>query len=198
MDRAVAARLDSIRSHLQQSAKIQHEDEEQAAKATTTSIGVLGVSGSCGGGGSGSGDCVPQRFAGKYALITGASKGIGAAIAIRLAREGAHVGIVYGRDRAGAERTRDQIVSFGIPASRTFIAGADMGDPTGIEGLFDAYFAHWPRLDVCIPNAGSSFAFDGLAACRSAVVLRHTMMMRREYNQSTEVIWLASGDVAGV
>jgi 3-oxoacyl-[acyl-carrier protein] reductase len=99
-----------------------------------------------------------QRFEGKFALITGGSKGIGAAIAVRLAREGAHVCIVYGSDKAGAERTVEEIESHGIPKSRTLVLGADVSKPEAITAMFDAYFEHWPRLDVCIPNAGASCA----------------------------------------
>ena len=63
------------------------------------------------------------RFAGKYCIVTGASKGIGFAIAVRLAREGGHVCIHYGRDKAGAERTaatiKDYLAKDGIEEERT-------------------------------------------------------------------------------
>ena len=132
---ASVRRLDSLTSHL--ATPIAPSQRGAGAKSTAAS------------------QMLPQRFAGKYALVTGASKGIGAAIAVRLAREGAHVCVVYGRDKAGAERTVSQIVSHGIPRSRTLVLGADMGSAEAIAGLFDSFFEHWPRLDVCIPNAGA-------------------------------------------
>jgi len=50
-----------------------------------------------------------QRYTGKYCLVTGGSKGIGRGICLRLAQEGAHVAIHYGRDKKGAEVTQQMI-----------------------------------------------------------------------------------------
>lgn len=140
---ASTRRLNALTSHLATSLAHAHCSFQRGVDANDTAAA------------SASSAQLPQRFAGKYALVTGASKGIGAAVAVRLAREGAHVCVVYGRDKAGAERTVSQIVSHGIPRSRTLILGADMGNAEAIAGLFDSYFEHWPRLDVCIPNAGA-------------------------------------------
>jgi glucose 1-dehydrogenase len=97
------------------------------------------------------------RFAGKFALVTGSSKGIGAGIAIRLAREGAHVAIHYGRDEAGARSTQAAIVALGIDVSKTMILGANMSEESEIRAMFATYFSTWPTLDVLIPNAGVQY-----------------------------------------
>lgn len=100
-----------------------------------------------------------MRFKGKYCLVTGASKGIGKATALRLAQEGAHVAIHYGRDLKGAEECASEIAAWnskrGITEERTMLLQADMEKEEAIMEMFKQYFAKWSRLDVCIPNAGT-------------------------------------------
>jgi len=104
------------------------------------------------------------RFAGKYCIVTGASKGIGHAVSLRLAQEGAHVALHYGRDKAGAEDCAAQIKAWnsahGVEEERTMILQADTGDEKEIVKMFEEYFNKWPRLDVCIPNAGTQDACE--------------------------------------
>jgi len=145
---------------------------------------------------SASAQALPQRFEGKYALVTGGSKGIGAAVAVRLAREGAHVCVVYGRDKAGAERTVSEIVAHGIPRSRTLVLGADMAKPEQITAMFDDYFAHWPRLDVCIPNAGRwcrgslvSESIEGEVISRAPSLTLKLVLMVQGFNMARSRIW---------
>ncbi len=92
-----------------------------------------------------------MRLLDKTILITGASKGIGAALALGCAREGADVIINYHSDRAGAETTANQITDLGRQAA---VIQADVGRVSDIEKLFAQARQRFSRLDVLINNAG--------------------------------------------
>jgi 3-oxoacyl-[acyl-carrier protein] reductase len=87
----------------------------------------------------------------RSAIVTGASKGIGAAIAARLARDGFAVTVHYGRDRAAAEA-----IVAGIEAAggRAIAVGADLADPTAMATLFDATEKAFGGVDALVNNAG--------------------------------------------
>lgn len=99
-----------------------------------------------------------KRLEGKSALVTGASKGIGAAIARRLGDEGAAVVVNYATDREGAERVVAGIVAAG---GRATAIQADVSKPQEIERLFEEAKGAYGRLDVLVNNAGV-FAFGPL------------------------------------
>src|SRR2546430_2754912 len=90
------------------------------------------------------------RLAGKIALITGASRGIGYAAALALARAGAHV-VALARTVGGLEELDDAIGAAGGTAT---LVPLDLKDYEGIARLGAALAERYRRLDVLIGNAG--------------------------------------------
>ncbi|MBV9881906.1 MAG: SDR family NAD(P)-dependent oxidoreductase [Sphingomonadaceae bacterium] len=88
-------------------------------------------------------------FAGKLALVTGAGRGIGAAIAEALAAEGAHV-VLTARTSAELEAVEERIDAAGGSAT---IAPLDLAEPDGVARLAQAIGGRWPTLDVLVLNA---------------------------------------------
>ncbi len=91
-----------------------------------------------------------ERLAGQLALVTGASRGIGAATAIALAAEGAHV-VLTARTTGGLEEVEDVIYAAGGSAT---IAPMDFADRDGIPRLVAAIAERWRALDMLVLNAG--------------------------------------------
>jgi NAD(P)-dependent dehydrogenase (short-subunit alcohol dehydrogenase family) len=87
---------------------------------------------------------------GRVALVTGASRGIGRAIALAIAREGAHV-IAVARTTGGLEELDDEVKAASGTAS---LVPLDLRKPEGIDQLGAVVFERWKKLDILIGNAG--------------------------------------------
>ncbi|OEV05889.1 SDR family oxidoreductase [Streptomyces oceani] len=92
-----------------------------------------------------------KRLAGRTALVTGGSRGIGRAIAERLGREGARVGVHFGGDATAAKDTATAIEAAGGTA---FTVQARLGKAGDAEGLWSAFDAQADGLDILVNNAG--------------------------------------------
>lgn len=87
----------------------------------------------------------------RVALITGAGRGIGSAVAQRLSREGLRVALTARSEDELAATARD------CPGP-TFVAPADINDPAGVEAVFAAVEARWGPVEVLVANAGGGFS----------------------------------------
>jgi len=87
----------------------------------------------------------------KVAIVTGASRGIGAAVAERLARDGFTVVINYAGDAVSAEALAGKIEASG---GRALTAQADVADPVAVRRMFDAAETAFGGVDVVVNNAG--------------------------------------------
>jgi NAD(P)-dependent dehydrogenase (short-subunit alcohol dehydrogenase family) len=94
---------------------------------------------------------MPIDLAGRTALITGASKGVGKGIALELARSGCDVAVNYHSDRAGADATLAAIEEMGC---RAFAVHADVGLAADVDAMFEEVFRRFGRLHIHVNNAG--------------------------------------------
>lgn len=90
-----------------------------------------------------------KPFEGQIALVTGSSRGIGAATALALAKAGAHV-VLTGRDTRALEGIEEQVFQAGGSAT---IAPVDLAEPDGIARLATAVSQRWGKLDILVINA---------------------------------------------
>ncbi len=92
-----------------------------------------------------------SKLAGKVAVVTGASKGIGAAIAKSLAAEGASVVVNYASSKTGADKVVADITKAGGKA--VAVAG-DVSKAAAAQGIVDAAVKHYGHLDILVNNSG--------------------------------------------
>jgi NAD(P)-dependent dehydrogenase (short-subunit alcohol dehydrogenase family) len=88
---------------------------------------------------------------GKVAIVTGGSRGIGSAVALRLAREGADVAVTYQNSADRAEKVVEQIKQLG---RRALAVAAPAADEVAVTAAVDATAAEFGRLDILVNNAG--------------------------------------------
>ncbi|GAB3875228.1 SDR family NAD(P)-dependent oxidoreductase [Kibdelosporangium lantanae] len=92
-----------------------------------------------------------MKLDGKVALVTGSSKGLGRAIVLRLAEQGANVVINYSRDESAALAVREAAGAHGVKA---LVHAADVSHVDGITSLYDAAVAEFGKIDIVVANAG--------------------------------------------
>ena len=93
---------------------------------------------------------MPKLLEGKVALVTGASRGIGYATALALAKQGAYI-IATARTQGGLEELDDEVKAAGSSAT---LVPMNITDYAGIDRLGAAIFERWKKLDILVGNAG--------------------------------------------
>jgi 3-oxoacyl-[acyl-carrier protein] reductase len=106
----------------------------------------------------------------RVVLVTGASRGIGRAIARRFGQTGARVGINFRQNMAAAEETAAEVVALGGEA---LLLPGDASDAKDVMACFGKLLAHWERIDVLINNAG---------------IVRDTLMLRMSDDDWDQVL----------
>lgn len=100
------------------------------------------------------------NLSGKRALVTGAGRGIGAAIAEAFAAVGADVLVHYHNSKTEAEALVEKIVASG---GKAWSLGADLSDSRSAAEFFKRVESHWPSLDILVNNAGDLVQRNKLA-----------------------------------
>ena len=111
-----------------------------------------------------------KMLEGKVALITGASRGIGKAIALRFAAEGAAIAFTHVTPSVAAEQTEQELASMGVKVKRYI---ADAADYAATEALVSEVAKEFGRIDILVNNAG---------------ITRDGLLMRMSEQQWDEVI----------
>lgn len=101
----------------------------------------------------------PKQLEGRIALVTGASRGIGRAVALALAKEGAHV-VITARTTGALEELDDEIQEFGGSAT---ILALDLKRLEKIDQLGPTLYQRWGKLDILVGNAGFLGALSPIA-----------------------------------
>ena len=105
------------------------------------------------------------KLDGKAALVTGGDSGIGAAVAIAFAKEGADVAIAYYSSDDDAQAVAERIRELG---RRALVFKGDVGDEAFCRDMVEGIAAEWGRLDVLVNNAGEQTPAESILDCLSA------------------------------
>ncbi|MFP7279456.1 SDR family oxidoreductase [Exiguobacterium indicum] len=97
------------------------------------------------------------KLTGKVALITGGDSGIGRAVAVAYAKEGANVAIVYLNEGKDAEKTKSLIEGYGVKALKI---AKDVSQPESAQEIIDTVIAEFGQLNIVVNNAGKQFPQD--------------------------------------
>ncbi|HCD57675.1 MULTISPECIES: SDR family oxidoreductase [Exiguobacterium] len=97
------------------------------------------------------------KLTGKVALITGGDSGIGRAVAVAYAKEGANVAIVYLNEGKDAEKTKSLIEGYGVKALKI---AKDVSQPENAQEIIDTVIAEFGQLNIVVNNAGKQFPQD--------------------------------------
>jgi len=92
-----------------------------------------------------------QPLLGQKALVTGASSGIGAGVALELAKAGADVVVNYASSLTGAQKVVDEITALG---RKSYPVKADVSKQDEVNAMFDEMLSKWGTIDILINNAG--------------------------------------------
>jgi NAD(P)-dependent dehydrogenase (short-subunit alcohol dehydrogenase family) len=114
-----------------------------------------------------------SKLTGKVAVVTGASKGIGAAIAKSLAAEGAFVVVNYASSKAGADTVVAAITAAG---GKAVAVGGDVSKAAEANGIIDAAIKNYGRLDILVNNSGV-YEFTPIEAITEEQFHKHLMLM---------------------
>jgi rhamnulose-1-phosphate aldolase/alcohol dehydrogenase len=147
-----------------------------------------------------------RELAGRVALVTGAARGIGAAIARRLACEGAHV-VVTDLNEGGAQAVAQEIAA-GNGAGRAIASRLDVADESSVQAAFDLARLTYGGLDVLVSNAGVAHVapLDELSladwerslavnATGHFLVAREAMRLLKEQELGGSIVFVATKNV---
>ncbi len=107
---------------------------------------------------------------GRVAIVTGGGRGIGRAVAVRLAKEGAQVAISYRSNEAAAEEAAEEVRGIGV---RCELFKGDVAEPEEVKALFGGVTEAFGRVDILVNNAG---------------VTRDNLMIRMKETEFDEVL----------
>ncbi|HVV63007.1 MAG TPA: SDR family oxidoreductase [Pseudolabrys sp.] len=109
------------------------------------------------------------KLKGKVAIITGGDSGIGRAVAVAMAREGARIAVVYLNEHKDANTTRDLVRAEGSDA---LLLAGDVGDEAFCEAAIESTIEQFDRIDILVNNAGEQHETEDLREIEAAQIER--------------------------